>query len=45
MIAKLLIWMLGIVAVVYITGAYPTAALVVMGLGIVFMFLLFKDVS
>ena len=42
---KLLIWMLGITGIVLLTGMYPTAALVVMALGLTFIFFVFKDVS
>jgi len=44
-IAKIIIWALVIVLTVLISGLYPTAALVVMALGLTFMFLLFKDVG
>jgi hypothetical protein len=45
MIWKILIWMLSIVAIVYIVGIYPNAALVVMALGLTLIFSIFKDVS
>jgi hypothetical protein len=45
MIWKILIWMVGIIGIVYLCGLYPTAALVVMALGITGLFLMFKDVS
>ena len=42
---KIFIVLLGIVSTILISGIYPTAALVIMGLGMTFLFLLFKDVS
>ena len=44
MIWKMLITMVGVVSIIYIIGIYPTAALVVMALGLITLFLIFKDV-
>ena len=45
MIIKLIATLVAITLIILITGLYPTAALVVMGLGLTFLYLFFKDVS
>jgi len=42
---KIFLSLTALVLIVLITGLFPTAALVVMALGIVSLFLIFKDVS
>ncbi len=40
---KILIGCITTLGVLFLVGIYPTAALVVMGLGLTFLFLVFKD--